>query len=389
MTYLLIASNLILLAISFNLIRNRFLFKPLSSVPNTRLRGLPAHSYPSISVCIPARNEENNIGRCVESLLSQQYESFQILVLDDNSEDGTGVVLDALGKDHPDKLNVYRGRSKPDGWLGKQWACQQLSEYATGDLLIFADADTWFEPDVLLKTASAFTNYGADMITVWPRQHLESFWERLLIPLVYYALIGFLPTHYTFQKPLWMPVFFYGKYAHLFAAACGQFIAFRSYAYHLIGGHESVKADVVEDVELAKLFRKNKLQVLMLHGMGSVNCRMYTNHREIREGFRKNFLAGFGYNLPIFIISAIGHIIVFVFPFVVPFVTSDPTALLMSVSAVTLILLHRLLLASWFRWNMAYSFIHPVAVLWFQYLGIVVLADYLLKRKITWKNRPI
>ncbi|MCA1802573.1 MAG: glycosyltransferase [Rhodothermaceae bacterium] len=389
MTYLLIASNLILLAISFNLIRNRFLFKPLSSVPNTRLRGLPAHSYPSISVCIPARNEENNIGRCVESLLNQKYASFQILVLDDNSEDGTGIVLDALQKDHPEKLNVYRGRPKPDGWLGKQWACQQLSEYATGDLLIFADADTWFETDVLMKTASAFTNYGADMITVWPRQHLESFWERLLIPLVYYALIGFLPTHYTFRKPLWMPAIFYGKFAHLFAAACGQFLAFRSYAYHLIGGHESVKADVVEDVELAKLFRKNKLQVLMLHGMGSVNCRMYTNHREIREGFRKNFLAGFGYNLPIFIISAIGHIIVFVLPFVVPFITTDPTTLLMSVSAVTLILLHRLLLASWFRWNKAYAFIHPLAVLWFQYLGIVVLADYLLKRKITWKNRPI
>ncbi|TVQ14101.1 MAG: glycosyltransferase [Balneolaceae bacterium] len=389
MNYLLIVSNLILLVISFNLIRNRFLFRPLSSVPDTRLRGLPEGSYPEISVCIPARNEENNIARCVESLINQEYVSYTIHVLDDNSDDGTGRILDTLASVYPDKLRVYRGRPKPEGWLGKQWACHQLSEYATGDLLIFADADTWFEPDVLKKTASAFVNYGADMITVWPRQHLETFWEKLIIPLVYYALTGFLPTHYTFQKPLWMPAYFYGRFAPLFSAACGQFIAFRSFAYHLIGGHVSVKADVVEDVELAKLSRKNNLQVLMLHGMETVNCRMYTNQREIREGFRKNFLAGFGYNLPLFILSAVGHIIVFVVPFLVPFFSTNPAAILMSVSAISLIMLHRLLLAVWFKWNLAYALTHPLAVLWFQYLGIIVLADYLLKRNITWKKRAI
>lgn len=389
MYYLLIITNLILLVLSFVLIRNRFMFRPLSSVPDDILSGLPSESRPSVTVCIPARNEEKTIKRCVESILTQNYDSIEVLVLNDHSDDATGSILDNLAKANPGKLNVFQGKPKPEGWLGKQWACQQLSEYATTDLLVFADADTWFEPDAIQKTASAFQNYNADMLTVWPSQHLETFWEKTLIPLVYYALLSFLPTHYTFRRPLWMPALFYNRFGSVFAAACGQFIAFRSFAYHLIGGHASVRTEVVEDVELARLTLKNRMKVLMLHGVGTVNCRMYTNQREIREGFRKNFLAGFRYNIPLFFLSAAVHILVFVFPFIVPFLTTDPLILLLSVSAIILILLHRLLLASWFNWNFIYTFTHPVGVLWFQYLGITVLTDYLLKRKITWKNRSI
>ncbi|MFU8860712.1 MAG: glycosyltransferase [Cyclonatronaceae bacterium] len=389
MYHLLIATNLILFALSFILIRNRFLFRPLQSVPGHRLSGLPPGPRPSVTVCIPARNEENTIQRCVESILAQNYDSVQVFVLNDHSEDATGEILDELVKANPEKLRIFQGKRKPEDWLGKQWACNQLTEYATTDLLVFADADTWFEPDAILKTVSAFEHYDADMLTVWPRQYLETFWEKTLIPLVYYSLLSFLPTHYTYRKPLWMPALFYRRFGSVFAAACGQFIAFRSFAYHSIGGHTSVRNEVVEDVELARLTLKNKMKVLMLHGKGTVNCRMYTSQREIREGFRKNFLAGFRYNIPLFILSAIVHILVFVFPFAVPFLTADPTILLLSVSAIVLILLHRLLLATWFNWDFVYILTHPIGVLWFQFLGITVLSDYLFKRKITWKNRSI
>jgi chlorobactene glucosyltransferase len=388
-TYTLIFSNLVLLLISFILFRNRFHFKPLAGVPDNRINALPEDQLPEISVCIPARNEEATIQRCAESLLGQDYPRYRVHVLDDRSEDRTGAILGSLKQKYPERFEVHQGEPKPDGWLGKQWACHQLSLHARGSILLFADADTWFEPDVLRKTAAAFVNYKIDMLTIWPRQHLKSFWENVSIPLVYYALLGFLPTHYMFQKPLWMPVFLYRKFAPVFAAACGQFIAIRTPAYHLAGGHAAVRDQVVEDVELARLARKHHLRVLMMHGMETVNCRMYSSEQDMRLGFRKNFLAGFGYNLPLFIASAFLHLAVFVLPFFFLFITPYTNDILFASSAIAMVLLHRLLLAAWFGWNPAYAFTHPVGVLWFQYLGITVLADYLMKRKITWKNRQI
>jgi chlorobactene glucosyltransferase len=389
MTTLLIISNIVLLVISLILFRNRILFGPLSEIPDDRLDSLANEDKPVVSICIPARNEEANIRRCIESLIRQDYQKYEILVLDDQSTDDTGNILSDLKSLNPGKIRIMHGQKKPDDWLGKQWACHQLSMQATGDIILFADADTWFEPQTVRQTAASFFNYDIDMLTVWPQQHLETFWENIIIPLVYYALVGFLPVHYVYRKPRWMSAGQYMNTAHLFAAACGQFIAFRNYAYQSIGGHHAVKNLIIEDVALAKLAKKNGLRLMMMHGMNSVHCRMYVNESMIRQGFQKNFLAGFGNNIPLFGISAVLHLVVFVLPFIAPLFSLQPSVLMLSGMAVLLILLHRFLLAGWFHWNPLYIFLHPLGVLWFQLLGIIVVIDYVTGRKTFWKNRQI
>lgn len=130
----------------------------------------------------------------------------------------------------------------------------------------------------------------------------------------------------------------------------------------------------------------------MFHGVGSVECRMYKSHKELFSGLRKNFLAGFGNSLPLFILAAIIHLIVFLLPWpalIYGYLTFNNPILFFSISAITITLLHRLVLASWFRWDPLFAFTHPVGVIWFQALGLVKIADRLTGRKTHWKGRQV
>lgn len=375
-----------LLLTSVILIRNRF-----------ELTGLPLNGKKvnlKISVCIPARNEEKTLPVLLPTVFAQKDAEYEVIVLNDGSTDDTPEVLQSFSEKYPDTMRVIDGMAKPDDWLGKPWACMQLSRYALPetDLLLFLDADTRLNPGTLRGIATAFKEYPSDMITVWPQQILGTFWEKTVMPLVYYGLISVLPSVYVYRKPRWMPKRIYLRVSSMFAAANGQCIAFTKEAYHKIGGHEPVKEHIVEDVELAKAVKRAGLTVRMFHGVGSVLCRMYENHSELFSGLRKNFLAGFGYSLPLFISAAILHLVVFVLPFAaLLWSVVYPSAVIVNLSAinVTLILFHRLLLAIWFRWNPIYSFFHPIGVLWFQWLGLVKVYDHLAGRKVSWKGRDV
>lgn len=375
-----------LLFTSIILIRNRFELTALpATVKKPKLK---------ISVCIPARNEEKNLPVLLPTLLSQTDADFDVWVLNDGSTDGTKAVLNSFLDRYPEKLRVINGTDKPDDWLGKPWACMQLAQNVSGnsDVLLFLDADTRLHPGAVGAMSDSFQLYKADMITVWPHQILGTFWEGTIIPLIYYGLITTLPAIYVYRKPRWMPAALYNRFSSLFAAANGQCIAFKTEAYHSIGGHESVKQAIVEDVELARAIKRGGLTVRMFHGVGTVSCRMYNGLPDIFSGLRKNFLAGFGNSVPLFLIAAILHLAVFVLPFfTLVWALLQPSAIgfFLSVGCITLILLHRLILANWFRWNPVYAFTHPIGVLWFQWLGLVKIYDYITKRKVQWKGRDV
>lgn len=377
---------LFLLATSLVLLRNRI-----------HLTGLPldsqsAKSLPKISVCVPARNEEKNLATLLESAVTQNYSDFEIIVLDDNSTDRTPDIIESFASQYPEKVIRLEGKEKPADWLGKPWACHQLGMQASGQYLLFVDADTILAPDMLSGTINAFNKYDLDMFTVWPRQILVTFWEKTVIPLIYYALVTLLPAIYVYRSPRWLPSFFEKRFSSAFAAACGQCIAFKKEAYNKIDGHRSVKSEIVEDVELAKITKRAGLTMRMFQGVGTISCRMYRSEKEIFHGLRKNFLSGFGNSLPLFISAAILHVIVFLIPFfTIPYaiVTNNGPLLFLSVASVTLLLLHRLILAVWFKWNPIYSFTHPIGVVWFQRLGIVKLWDRITGNKVQWKGRNI
>ncbi|MEX0662408.1 MAG: glycosyltransferase family 2 protein [Balneolaceae bacterium] len=375
-----------LLATTIVFIRNRFDLTPLPKATSSNIK------QRKISVCIPARNEEAVIGNLLQSVCNQNYQSFEILVLDDQSTDKTPEIIQSFVSEYPDLITHLKGKPKSKKWFGKPWACQQLADAATGEILLFLDADTQLEPDMLAKTGASFDSYSLDMLTVWPRQILGTFWERTVIPLVYYVLVTLLPAIYVYRSPRWMPSIINKKFKTAFAAACGQCIAFTREAYDQIGGHQAVKQDVVEDVALAKRAKLSGLTLRMFQGVGSISCRMYRSEREMFEGLRKNFLAGFGKSLPFFVTAAILHFVVFVLPFITlvySLIYYSPILFSFSVASITIIFLHRLILSVWFIWNPVYGLLHPLGVLWYQWLGLIKIWDHLSGKKITWKGREV
>ena len=153
---------------------------------------------PRVSVLVPARNEEANIGDCVRSLLSQDYPDFEVIVLDDGSRDRTGEILAELAARDP-RLRVIAGRELPAGWLGKHWACQQLGEAADGELLLFTDADTRHGPRSLWNGAAASLAQGADLLTAFPRQEVVTWSEKLVVPFFPWSLLSFLPLALAYR----------------------------------------------------------------------------------------------------------------------------------------------------------------------------------------------
>jgi chlorobactene glucosyltransferase len=261
--------------------------KNLGDLP--RLPGAPGGGSctPRVSLLVPARNEELNITECISSLLSQRYPDFEVIALDDHSGDGT---LDALRRSAATspgaKLRILEGRELPAGWHGKAWACQQLGEEATGELLLFTDADTRHRPDALARAVEAMNRSGADMLSLTPAQEMSSFWEKLIVPLVYHILFSYLPLSMVWKSR--SPAFCY---------AIGQFILFRREAYDRIGGHRSVCNNIVEDVWLCKAVKRAGGAVIAFDGADSVSCRMYRGFSEIWRGFSKNLFAGLDNNI--------------------------------------------------------------------------------------------
>ncbi|MGM0545745.1 MAG: glycosyltransferase [Bacteroidota bacterium] len=363
-------------------------FSPLPPTP----RNYFDEQAPPVSICIPARNEANSIERCVRSAVDQQYPNHRVLVLDDGSTDGTSELLDALEERHPNILTVISGKPKPDDWLGKSWACQQLSEYAEGEILIFIDADTWLEPEAAAKTVRTMGSDVVDFISLWPMQKFGSFWEKAVIPLVYFALLTLLPTRYVWKAPKWVPSFLRGNVSPLFAAANGQFMAFKRKAYEAIGGHQSVKQQVVEDVALAKNIKWGGFRMKMYHGKGAISCRMYESGRELWEGFRKNFFAGFGHRPAFFIGMGLLHLITFVIPILsLPFfvIWGSSKLMLLALTAILLMYAQRFTVDRWFSWKHRYGLLHPLGVGWFQLLGVQTLLDYFNEESAQWKNREL
>ncbi len=265
--------------------------------------GKPNHFYP-LSILLPARNEAHIIGETIKSLGAQTYPGFKLILLDDQSEDGTGVqAQEAAGSDHP--LCLIQGTELPRNWTGKNWACHQLANSAQGEVIVFTDADVQWEPQALSALIKLTENENADLLTIWPTQISQTWSERLVVPLMMFAITAYLPELAVRRLP-WS----------VFAAANGQCLVFRRDAYDIIGGHQNVKNEIVEDVALAKAIKRKHLRLVMGLGEDLIKSRMYTNWREVREGFAKNILAGHCNRPIILLLSTLFHWCVFLLPWV-------------------------------------------------------------------------
>lgn len=263
-------------------------------------------STPFVSILIPARNEADVIERTVRHLLAQSYEHFEVLILDDASDDGTGDL--ARNASHGDtRLRIISGEPLPAGWMGKSWACQILGQQASGEILVFTDADVIWQPNALAGVLAEMQSADVDMVTVWSTQITKTFAERVIVPNIAMAILGYLPTVMVHYSPFSM-----------FAAANGQAMAWRSDVYHALGGHEVVANNVLDDVTMAKVAKKNGYRIRMMDGNGQVLTRMYDDWRSVRDGFAKNILAGYGGVFPL-LMGIVLHWLIFMMPYVLLF----------------------------------------------------------------------
>lgn len=235
----------------------------------------PLHSSPFISICVPARNEERDVEICLRSLLEQDYPQFEVIAVDDNSDDRTAAIIVSLASNYP-RLSFVRGAALPAGWLGKPYALHQAYREARGEYLLFTDADPVFQPTALTSAVYCMQTKGLDILTLMPGARFGSFWERAVQPVIF----GFIGALTRFRKV--------NSREYPDAMGIGAFIMFKRSAYEKIGGHERVRQEIVEDIALAKCAKKEGFNLLVADGKSVFSIRMYHSLREIWEGWRKN-----------------------------------------------------------------------------------------------------
>ncbi len=265
-------------------------------------RGAGETEGPFVSLLVPARNEAPTIASTVAGLLAQDYPRFELLILDDHSEDGTAAIAQAAGRGDP-RFRLLAGADLPPGWLGKNWACQQLGQAARGDLLVFTDADVRWQPEALAALVRLSERESADLVTIWPTQQTETWAERLAVPLMALVVLAYLP----------LPLVHHTRFA-AFAAANGQCLAFRRRAYDQVGGHAAVRKQIVEDIVFARRIKGQGLRLRMADGNHLIACRMYDGWPSVRDGYAKNILAGYGGHVWALLLAALFHWFVFLGP---------------------------------------------------------------------------
>lgn len=244
----------------------------------------PRASGPLLSVIIPARNEEENIERCVRSVLATAYAPIEVIVVDDRSSDRTATLVERLAAtpESGGSLRLIRGEELPEGWFGKQWAIVQGYRAARGDLVLFTDADTRHEPELVPRAVRALSDEAVALVSVLSRQEMVSFWERLVQPHVLLALASRAGNleRINRTRTVWH------------AIASGQFILTSRAAYEAVGTHAAVRNTVVEDLALAQTYVRNGLDIFLVHGVEYMTTRMYRTWGGLVEGWSKNLATG-------------------------------------------------------------------------------------------------
>lgn len=320
-----------------------------------------------LSILVPARNEEKNIPILIESILNQGFQNFELFVLDDNSTDKTSEMMDLYQK-KDSRIRLIRGETLPNDWLGKNWACHQLSLQAKGDIFLFLDADVKVEDGALKKAIHVLKKDKLTLLSLFPEQEMKTLGEKCTVPIMHYILLSLLPLDFIFLlKPPSM------------SAANGQFMLFDSAIYQHFLFHQQCKREIVEDIKIMQMVKEHHLKGKTLLGNGLVKCRMYHSYSEGIEGFSKNILAGFGN-------SKIGLLVFLTIVLFVPILMLAYNWVYVFVYFILVLLLRFCISISAKQsvlWNW---FLHPIQM---GTLMIVALRSITKSNTIKWKGRII
>lgn len=234
-----------------------------------------------VSILVPLRNEAENVEGVMHSLIAQEWlDDFEIIALDDASSDMTLTLLNDISAPN---LTVINGANLPQGWLGKNFACHQLASHAQGDYLVFVDADVRLSPVAVASSIQSMKKWRWDFISPYPRQIAVSFLERLTQPLLQWSWFASLPLRLS--ELLQIPSM---------VVANGQFLVLDRRAYFESGGHETIKSEVLDDLELGRSMVRKGFRGGVAEASKVAECRMYTTSRELIAGYTKSQWRAFG-----------------------------------------------------------------------------------------------
>lgn len=323
-----------------------------------------------VSILIPARNEEAAIGRLLSDVEKLDYLNYEAIVCDDHSSDSTEEILNWFsGED--ERVHWFLGEKLPEGWLGKNFACYQLAQKATGKYLVFLDADVELSKDAISKAVNYFRRERLSLLSVFPQQKMESAGEWMVVPVMNWILQSLLPmilVDRTSNPSL--------------SAANGQFMMFESEQYHRVEWHSRVKNYPVEDIRLARMVKKEGLKMAVLLGSYDIYCRMYREAGEALQGFSRNIHEYFGGSRVIMILFLL---LVLSGPFILWGVMGWKTFLLFA----GLVIFNRIFVALAARQNILWSvLLHPFHMISF---ALIVFYNLLsrIKKETEWKGRKI
>ncbi len=354
--------------------RNLPLYRPAAAVDSQAAKLLSG-----ISVLIPARNEESGIEATLKCLLISTFAPLEILVLDDASTDRTAEIVTALATDDA-RIQLLSSAPLPDGWNGKQHACWQLAQAAKHDWLLFLDADVRLTPDAIDRIAAELALRPRDLLSGFPHQQTDTFFEQLLIPLMHLVLLGFLPLDQmrASRKPE-------------FGAGCGQLFIARRTAYFAADGHRAICGSRHDGLKLPRAFRSAGFDSDLFDATDIASCRMYTSMQQVVRGLLKNAHEGIAQPklVGVFTVLLLGGQTLPVFFFAHAVYYRWPTAASVILAVATVVsFVPRGLAAAKFQQSWLGVALNPIAVAAFIAIQWWSLARTVLRRQpIPWRGR--
>lgn len=347
----------------------------LDNLSERNERASPAkEEKPLVSVIVPCRNEAEDITGCIESILSQDYPNLQVIAVDGNSTDGTWEKLQSYG----DRIAALREEKVPEGWTGKNWGAYTGYVKAEGDYILFTDADMVFGKGLVTQSVETIQDEDVGMLTLGPEMKMKSFWERAVLPLfAQVVMLLFLPQLMNMDIPGW-------------SMANGQFMLTRRDDYERAGTHRGIRGIILEDVGLARAFRRSGLKVRFYWAGGMLATRMYSSLDEMKEGIVRDIQGSIGNGYGFYVFDILYLLLTFFPPYAMiayAVLLNQMPLLAIAIISLAFVILRMMIFQVGTKSPAWYSIIYPVPVAFYLYAVCSAMARAITGKPVTWKGR--
>ncbi|OWA36130.1 hypothetical protein B9G55_09755 [Saccharibacillus sp. O16] len=306
-----------------------FVLMNIRALPMPGRKAKRIEGRPLVSVLIPVRDEERNIAACLQHVLASDDSEFrlEVIVYDDGSSDATADIVRQIAVSDP-RVRLMPGVELPPGWKGKCHACYQLADRASGSWYLMLDADVRLYPSAIRDTLRTAISRRAGLVTGFPRQKVDSWLEKLVVPMMNFVILCHLPIPFVSRSR-----------SSMFAAAHGAFMLFKKSAYQSTGSYEAIKNEMLDDMAMARAIKKCGYRMELVDLTRHAEMRMYHSSQEVWEGYRKNLFLGLGRSYLLLLLLVLGYTALYLLPLVVFLVGVIAGSLHLALTAGTALLL--------------------------------------------------